>query len=338
MNASFSTLSPAFLAVHEMRVLIERYAPKFIILFGTIGNIINLVIFRQIQLRSNPCAFYFFLSSLAGLIDLYCYPFTRILSSYGIDLTMHNPLACKLRIVSVNFFTSLSVWSISFAIIDRYHLSSTDVNQRNRSNMKNTYKAAGGLALGLFLIYAPLFYCYDANRPVPEFALPCNPISQTCFWYYTTSMLLTMIFAPLILMLLFGYLTIINVRKLCRPKTKAITTDASFLLRSSSFPIQLKRKDRQFLRILFIQIFLLTVSFIPFALMQLYSTATRLRSKSIERITVEYFIYDIFGFLPFIAVSMTFYVFTLTGKLFREIFIQLLKSFFKNVIYCRRRT
>jgi hypothetical protein len=65
----------------------NRYLSIYIILFGTIGNVLNLLIFYQPKHRSNPCAIYFFYASIAGLIALYSGLISRIFAGFGLDLS-----------------------------------------------------------------------------------------------------------------------------------------------------------------------------------------------------------------------------------------------------------
>ncbi|UJR29377.1 hypothetical protein I4U23_010589 [Adineta vaga] len=66
---------------------INRYLSILILLFGTIGNILNCLALSQRKLRSNPCASFFLASSINSLITLFSGVAVRLLSGWYADLT-----------------------------------------------------------------------------------------------------------------------------------------------------------------------------------------------------------------------------------------------------------
>jgi hypothetical protein len=59
----------------------------FILIFGSIGNILNFFVLSQRTLRSNPCALRFLISSVANIISIFVGIPTRILAGWNMDPT-----------------------------------------------------------------------------------------------------------------------------------------------------------------------------------------------------------------------------------------------------------
>ena len=110
--------------INNASTQIDRYLSVGLILFGCIGNILNCVVFLQRIFRTNPCAVYFLVASLSSIIA---------------DLTQTNSILCKLQLAVVFITRCILPWLIVLTTIDRYLISSSDVNIRNMSNLKQAY-------------------------------------------------------------------------------------------------------------------------------------------------------------------------------------------------------
>ena len=79
----------------------RRYITLLVVLFGTTGNLLNMIVFLQPLLRRNPCGLYFLSSSAAGLGILLAGLPSHIIGEWiSSDPTSSNPWYCKLRIFS----------------------------------------------------------------------------------------------------------------------------------------------------------------------------------------------------------------------------------------------
>jgi len=76
-------------------------------IFGTFGNLLNILIFTRPKLRSIPCSWYLLAATCANSIALYTGCLTRVLSTFGINPQTKLGLAiyCKTR----SFFTYSSL-------------------------------------------------------------------------------------------------------------------------------------------------------------------------------------------------------------------------------------
>ncbi|CAF3996943.1 unnamed protein product, partial [Rotaria sp. Silwood1] len=68
-------------------IQINRYFTIIVFCFGTIGNILNILILSQRSFRSNSCTWLFLISSYANLISILFGLTTRIKSGWNYDFT-----------------------------------------------------------------------------------------------------------------------------------------------------------------------------------------------------------------------------------------------------------
>ncbi|CAF1064822.1 unnamed protein product [Rotaria sordida] len=243
---------------------INRYFSIFILLFGTIGNILNLLIFCQPKHRTNPCAVYFFYASIAGLIALYSGLTSRIFATFSLDISATDATICKLRAFIVWVSTTTSSWLLTYATIDRYCISCRDARRRNFSNLRFTRRLMIFAVVGGSLIFAETFYCYVPN--LKNSPLTCYGQNMACRLYNEIASALAFVFIPSTIMLIFGFATVQNLRKLlCSIATTSNVHGTSMTM---------KKTDRQLIQMLIVQIILLTIFNIPLAIQRLYLTST----------------------------------------------------------------
>ncbi|CAF0982208.1 unnamed protein product [Adineta ricciae] len=117
-------------------IWINHIAPILQIVFGTCGNIFNIIVFTRSTLRSNPCSMYFLAASISNLFEIYVAILHQYLSNtWNWDYaTINNPL-CILRNWVANPVFCLVLWFIVLASFDRYLLSSHDARIRVREGV-----------------------------------------------------------------------------------------------------------------------------------------------------------------------------------------------------------
>lgn len=308
---------------------ITRYGGFAIFLFGIIGNILNILVLSQRSLRSNPCAWLFFVSSVAYLISLFSGVFPRFLSTWDADFTSTNQFFCKLRIFI--YFDSLTVafWLVMLATVDRWLSSSMNAIYRRRSTLRNAQRAVIAILILTSLLQTQQIFCYEANlvnTPLKCYTktVPCGILSDITFAVIT-------VLIPLLLMFAFGLLIISNIRRTrARLRPMHVTADSSENTNPVTVNIgptnQQKKTDRQLLMMLFVQVLVILVFTLPFALSKLYTTLTRDTIKSALQRTIENFIFNLFLLSLNVASGMPFYIYTLTGgSVFRKALFNLIQ-------------
>ncbi|CAM4965700.1 unnamed protein product [Rotaria socialis] len=181
-----------------------------IVLFGIVGNILNILVLSQRPLRSNPCAWLFLVSSIVNFVGIIADLSTRFLSTWGADLTNTNQVLCKLRIFILFDSITVALWLIMLATVDRWFSSSTDVNRRQRSTLKTAQRGMIIIVVLSSIIETQQLYGFEVNltyTPIKCYTktVACSLVSNLTF------ALITIIFL-LQLVMIFGLMTISNVR------------------------------------------------------------------------------------------------------------------------------
>ena len=66
---------------------LNGYIPIPFLILGTIGNILNIMVFTRPLIRTNPCSLYFISGSIANFFSLYVGLITPFLGLYNLDPT-----------------------------------------------------------------------------------------------------------------------------------------------------------------------------------------------------------------------------------------------------------
>jgi hypothetical protein len=313
--------SPAVLTLNIFSFQMNRYMSIIIILFGSIGNILNLFIFSRPKHRTNPCAIYFFYASIAGLIALYSGLISRVFAGFSLDESATTQGLCPLRAFIVWVSTTASSWFLTYATVDRYCISCRDANRRNLSNLRFTHRLMIITLVGGSLVFGETFYCYVPNlRNSP---LTCYGRNMICRLYNEIASALFFVFIPSTIMLIFGYATVRNVRKLLSSIAPAIVTQGTAKT--------MKKTDRQLIQMLIIQIILSIIFNIPLAVHRLYLTSTLNVVKSPLRTAIENLCFQAFYLFSFMTFGMPFYIYTLTGTVFKSECMSLFALIYRKI-------
>ncbi|CAF0817315.1 unnamed protein product [Rotaria sordida] len=152
---------------------IDRHVALFVLLFGSVGNLLNIWILSERSLSDNPCSTYLWWSSLA-----ICF--------------------------------SVAAWTLVGASSDRYLRSSILVKFRNLSTVQTARRFLIIIITVSVLIFLEVFYCYEAS--VSNVPVACYSLSLPCRLYNDWMLILIPTVIPSGLMAIFGSLTIRNIR------------------------------------------------------------------------------------------------------------------------------
>ena len=233
---------------------LNRSIPIPLLIFGTVGNALNLFILTRKSLRTNSCSFYFLSSTVANLVCLWCGLLTRLLSGYNLDPTVWNTPACKFRFFITYMSLSLSACFLVYASIDRWSSSSSNANRRLFSRIHVARHMVLYTIIAACLLYGQAFYCYSSLTN--QFPVSCYCPNIICRMYNDILFLILFSIIPPILMLSFGWKTIQNVKKIRHQVNPNI-------LPNNQQHRSMKRKDRQMITMLFIQVILFFVCVTP---------------------------------------------------------------------------
>ncbi|CAF1318874.1 unnamed protein product [Adineta ricciae] len=256
---------------------LNTYMPFILLISGSIGNILNCLIFTRSSLRNKPCSIYFLAMSIANLITLYFSCLTRILLLFGIYVQPgYGDIYCRFRVFLTYMPLSASSWFIVAACVDRYASSSASVRIRSFSQLKVSLRIVCGTWVMLCLIWMEMFICFNGNLN----GTVCAPVSPFCNTYNSFSLLVFFSLLPPICMLLFGGMTIRNVRH--RPINRAANT-----------------KDRQLALMLIVQVVIFQILSLPISIQRIYSYITINDSKTLQRKQLESLLSDVSNYAAF---------------------------------------
>jgi hypothetical protein len=306
---------------------INRLSPIILIVFGTIGNLFNIVIFTRRSLRTNPCSMYFLASSMANCIVMYVALLTRYLAtSWNIDPSATNTYWCKIRYLLIYPALSLALWFIVLASIDRYLTSSDQIRHRQWSSVPIARKTILLTTIVMFTIN--LHVLIFARAEIIDGTATCTILPNEYLVFFNLFVPIISCIVPLILMSIFGLLTIINIRRIrhrVAPHDNRIQND------------RLRTNDRQLIIMLLIQVFITTIIVAPWSVINMFSaigiTILKYKFSPLDQ-TVYNFAFNLSRMLYYINPVLSFYIYTLSGPRFRveikNTFISLLKTFLKT--------
>lgn len=182
------------------------------------------------------------------------------------------------------------------------------------SSLKNTQRSIIAITLVAIIIYMEMFYCVDANQI--NTPVKCTAISSACQMVNDFCLIFLIVLIPSALMLLFGLMTIFNLRKSHLLRVHPITINPhshSKALTTQDHKSRSRKTDRYLLKMLCIQVILLTLFALPQAIHNAYSTIIRGQSRTALHNAWSSFILNLFFLLTYVTNGMPFYIYTLTG-------------------------
>ncbi len=309
---------------------LNRYFAIVIFIFGTIGNILNFFTLLQPTLRSNPCALFFLFSSIGHLIFIYSGLTTRMLSGWAADLTNTIGWLCKLRGFVLYTSRTFALWLIALATVDRWLSSHSNVHYRQMSTVKNAYRGMILILSVSVLVYAQLFYCYEAN--LINSPLKCYGRSKLCQIVTAMFDAFVTVTMPIMFMMIFGIMTISNIRQTQR-RLQPFPMPTLNSGNNVALPIPVrhqqrsKKTDRYLQVMLFFQVIVLTLLSLPFTIVEIYSTLTQTQYKTPLQAAIVNFVFNFGLLLVYLCCGTPFYIYTLYGgTVFRSALLNVLKT------------
>ena len=309
---------------------LNRYFSILIFLFGIIGNLLNIFVLSKRNLRSNPCAYLFLVSSMASLIAIVSGLLTRAISGWAADLTNTITWLCQLRTFVVFVSRTVAYCLLAFATIDRWLSSCHDVRRRHMSTIKNVQRGTMIILIFSCLLYAQMFYCYEAN--LLNAPLKCYGKTTACRLVTDLTYAFFANIFPLIIMLCFGLMTIRNVRQVKR-RIQHTNMNMISVSRFSS-QNQSKKLDDYLLIMLLVQVILFAVFTLPQNIQKFIAYAQSNETISALDNAIENFIFNFFLLFAYLANGMSFYIYTLVGgSVFRNVLLNLTRRKCRIIIH-----
>ena len=325
----------AVLTLTSLTSLFNRYLSIVILLFGSIGNILNYLAFSDRVLPTNPCSFLFLTLSITNLITLMSGVTVRLLNGWLLDLTDTVNWLCKIRIFILFTCRTITSWLIMLATYDRWLLTSLDIHRRQMSTLKNAQRGLFIISIVSCFAYVQVFYCYEANL-TNNTPLKCYGHTAWCRLLMDSEFALISTLIPWTFMFIFGLLTIFNLRQVAVHRSQFVTiTNISDGSKSSQTTRRLQKIDQSLLRMLCTQVVLLVLFSLPQIITSLYLNGTQFQLKTSLQTTIEELVLNLSFLLIYITNGMPFFIYTLTGgDVFRRALKHASRDLFRKIIKC----
>jgi hypothetical protein len=240
----------------------------FFLVTGLIGNGINIFIMSSVRdYFTVPCTFYFLIVSIVNTIYIIINLIIRIVSAgFGIDLVITSLIWCKIRAFIVSSLSPISLTCSCLAMIDQFLTTSPNVNLRRFSSIKWAHRIVVLVIIVWYLHGISIFIYYS----IPPIIYTCISTDPRCPAYVPIYVVVVLCAIPVIVMVVFGYLTYCNIRLTRR--------------------LAQQHADRQVTKMTLIQVVLVIVSMTPAGIFSVYRLLTADVSKDINRQIQENFV------------------------------------------------
>jgi hypothetical protein len=296
-------------SLYDLTIELTRTIVPIIIIFGTLGNILNIIVLTRRNLKGYACSIYFLGLSINNLfyssIILIC---NLLLDGYGIDPSNYSNIYCKLISYLLNLCPNLSVYYIVLASIDRYCSSSINPEIRKLSRVKIARYLIILITIIVSLIMIGTLIAFDLR----DDGFGCTSRSDSLFneIFLFIEVILYVIIAPFLL-ILFGSLTIYNTTKIGQNRQGIF---------------RYRRTEKQLAKMLILQVSTHVIFAGPFCAMYLM-----LILPIQFRVTYKFYLIYILCKIPFYLTFISpFFLYILSAKIYRDQLIILFKNIFQT--------
>ncbi|CAF1029198.1 unnamed protein product [Adineta ricciae] len=313
MSTSTTTTTTPLIQVATTQM--TYYGPIVLLIIGIISCLCNFITFTSPQLRKSSCAFYFLLSSIFELLGISFGLISRFAADHlGSTLINTDRVYCKLRAYLVSILPLIATYMILLSSIDRCLSSSVSARLRMFGQKKVAYVASAVAILLAVVSGLHIVIGYDL-RP------RCAPLPGTFAMYDSMFVVFWLGVIPHVLMLLFGFLTLMNVRRTKQRITVKTASNANTLDQQQEGRKQ--KTDAQLMTMMLVQVGL---SFILIMTRMIYYAYYVLGPSltGYDKL-VGSFLMSFTTLVYYANYCKSFYVYTLSSSLFRTIFINKVK-------------
>ncbi|CAF4302504.1 unnamed protein product, partial [Didymodactylos carnosus] len=258
-------------------------------------------------------------------------PVKFLLAGFNIDAGLLSLASCRIEYYTFWLSRALSSWYIALASIDRYLSSSISAQMRQWSSKQIAYRMVAIVTIIISFAYVHVLIKFTINVNKDKYgnvtSLLCNGENGFYRTFAAFFHLTCYTIMPPLLMLIFGVLTVNNIRQqsnLVQPSTQTRATTKSVNKKN-------RKTDRQLFIMLLLQVICIFLSTTPLSVQQLYSTLTASYVKDAYKMAQDSLFLSVVGNISSIAHCSPFYIFTLAGAIFRR---ELKRLFFKLVHRC----
>lgn len=314
----------SIVCIKSITTYVSYYTPYAILAVGNIGCLCNFLTFTSKQLRRNSCGWYFLMSALFDFCYINFGLFTKLSTEqYGSTLQNTNLAWCRIRVFLTWVLPCFATGYLVLASIDRCLSTSASTRLRSFSQLKIAYRMTCVPIILYSLTTSHQFVFYDL-RPT------CSSLPGTYAYFLSMYSIVWTSFIPQGAMLIFGWLTYSNIRK---SHQRLIHSKDE----QSSNQSQRTRTDSQLITITLLQVICSSILLNIRAAYYAYTVLSVGLPKSSYRTAVETLILQISSFVFYLNFSKSFYVNTLSSKLFRRVFKERLMIIYHRMTWWKTR-
>ncbi|CAF1472584.1 unnamed protein product [Adineta ricciae] len=311
-TTAVSTQADLINQIYRYNQIFTRYTLGFALTMGNFVSILDILVFSQAHMRKNTCSMYFIACAISELFTFNVGDSTRMLN-FGYKISIYNMFdwLCRVRYYITFAFVAIPHYFIILASIDRYFASSRNARRRQWSSPRIARRLIIGNILLWLVVYSHclIFYTNQTGQ--------CSTYDYAYDWFLRIQDAICAAFLPLLLMCIFGWLTLKNIRaigKQIRPNEDVHTLNT------------MSRKDFQLIKLLIYQVAVFSLLFMPQPCFFIYDLSTYYTPKSPIRVAIEFFINNAVHCLVYIKFSCTILINLSISKLFRVELYRLIQT------------
>ncbi|CAF0894917.1 unnamed protein product [Adineta steineri] len=291
---SNTTISSEILGLRLASRMIFSYAVLVLITSGTVGNLLNILVFIRIRvLRQMPNSIFLLTSFVASLVQLWTTRFSTVfLNLTGVDLLKQSGFYCEIRWLFGRMSGTITMASICLVSINRFLMTSHNVRYRQVFTTQRARVAVIVVVLVFFIPFTPDIVYYWT----PSCTSTGSPYGYRQFIMYFSQVFSNLVAGPVLA--LFGILTWRNLRGVR--------------------VVQRNRLEEQVNRMILAELVMVCITAIPSIITVIYPLVTASMSKSQLRVAQDGLWLNILAIPTITTYCVSFYVFYAVSSAYRK--------------------
>ena len=295
-------------------------------IIGNFGAICTCIVFSRATFRKSPCAMYFTASSFSQLFIFNFAVFIRMIQ-YGYNIPVNSVPSwfCRLRFYIFYVSGASARYNIVFAAVDRFFCSCQSVRLRRWSSSKVALCLIIIDAIIWALFYIQVLVFFDVKND------KCRIHVADIMRYFNFYLTIENGFLPIIPMLIFGLLTIRNIRRSAQRAKAPETIDGAVSNTNNQSSSSSSKKEVQLHKMLINQVVVYVILNLPYPVYNLYRTYANLSSFTGSRAAIDTFVNNLCFDMIYLCFALTFFNFLLTSSMFRRELKQMLCGYRQRI-------
>ncbi|CAF0800178.1 unnamed protein product [Adineta steineri] len=297
-------MSAPFLAIIQQGM--TRYIMPIMITVANLSNILSIIIFSRRHHRKSSCSIYLSFAAASAIVSVNwaLIPGIKALNNPP-DVFSQFLVLCRLRGYILQVANNLFRTFLVLACADRSAMSSSHVSIRSWATTKIAWRTVIVVIIAWLCIPSHLLIWETIENS------KCSAFGTYVTFYTTYTFII--IFTPLCLISLFGFLTLRNMKRL-RRRVQSVNGQPTITQG------QMKKRDSDFVKMILAEVFVYLILTSAYPIVFLYTTVTaNTLNKSATRLQIESFIsFFSNSFLQYLNSGASFFIYMPTCHAFRS--------------------